>query len=260
MGLCAYCGINAIAENYHSTCEFCIYQCSTCHADTPYEDGVSDSDECGSCDLSFGVVADFNNDQTLPADASQVLEIRTDADMNFTIQGITTGYRNGYAYPETDTTTTTQQGDKQMKNTLYTVVGFDDDTKAYQVVGTTVSDIEPNEMVQLLGKQGETTEFDSVIADFINAEVEQMVALATSKERASASRMHRAEHKQMFMRMGEWNSLIFALEKLREIDCERQDVYVACPTVRVNNGVSVETLINIIKQGLESTQGVVGNA
>ena len=251
--LCEYCGINPIAENYNSTCEFCIYQCSTCHADTPYEDGVSDSDECGVCDTGSGMDAG-------------VLEIRTDADMNFSVLGFAQAtMTNGHLAQATMTDndpkpTTTQQGDTQMKNTLYTVVGFDDDTKAYQVVGTTTSDIEPSEMVQLLGKQGETTEFDSVIADFINAEVEQMVALATSKERASASRMHRAEHKQMFMRMGEWNSLIFALEKLREIDCERQDVYVACPSSRVNNGVRVDMLIDIIKQGLENTKGVVGNA
>ncbi len=176
----------------------------------------------------------------------QVLEIRTDADMNFTVQG----FNN----------TTNKQGDTQMTNTLYTVISFDDETKGYQVVGTTTSDIDPDEMVQLLGKQGETTEFDNVIASFINDEVVRMTALAQSKQRASESRMHRAEHKPVVMRMGEWNSLIFALETLRAVDIENENVYVACPSVRVNNGVNVDTLIGIIKSTLESTQGVVGNA
>jgi hypothetical protein len=213
--LCEYCGINQIAENYNSTCEFCIYQCSTCHADTPYEDGVSDSDECGVCDLGSG---------------------------------------------NTTNTTTNKQGDTQVKNTLYTVVGFDDTTEMYQVVGTTVSDIDPNEMVQLLGKQGDRSDFENVITDFINTEVESMVALAQSKKRASASRMTRAEHKPVVMRMGEWNSLIYALETLRAVDIENEGIYVACPSVRVNNGVNVDTLIGIIKSGLVDAQGVVGNA
>lgn len=216
---CEYCGTNPIAENYYSTCEFCIYQCSTCGADTPYEDGVSDSGECGVCDTGSGMDA-------------RPLEIRTDADM-------------------TDQTPI-EQGDPKMKNTLYTVVSFDDQTEMYQVVGTTTSDIEPNEMVQLLGKQDEQTEFENVIADFINREVEQMVALAVSKKRASSSRMTRAEHKQVFMRMGEWNSLIFALEKI-----DRMEVR---PHNDINNGVSVETLIDIIKSSVETSKGVIGNA
>jgi len=158
--------------------------------------------------------------------------------MNFTIQGFTQ--------------TTQQQGDTQMKNTLYTVVGFDDQTQAYQVVGTTTSDIEPNEMLELLGKQSEPSDFDNVIADFINAEVEQMVALAISKERARENNMKRAEHKPLVMRMGEWNSLIFALEQIDQMAIN--------PAHAVSNGVSVHTLLDIIKSNLERTQGVVGNA
>jgi len=229
MTTCEYCGIYPVADNYVSTCEFCIYRCSTCGADTPYEDGVSSSSECGVCDTGSGMgtsVLDF---------------VKVTNHM-------------------TEQTTTQKQGDNQMKNTLYTVVGFDDETKVYQVVGTTTSDIEPNDMVELLGKQDVSNDFENVIADFINAEVEQMVALATSKERAKGSGMKRAEHKPVVMRLGEWNSLIFALEKLREIDIERNDVHVACPTSRVSNGVGIDNLIDILKSSLESTKGVVGNA
>jgi hypothetical protein len=214
---CAYCGDNPVHYDYNETCQFCIYQCSTCGADTPYEDGVSSSSECGTCDLSFGVVADFNNNQTSP-----------------------------------ETNTTQQQGDTQMKNTLYTVVGFDDETQVYQVVGTTTSDIDPADMVELLGKQTEPTNFDNVIADFINAEVENMVVLATSKERAKSNGMTRAEHKPVAMRMGEWRSLIFALEQIDQMEVRPQN--------DINNGVNVNTLIDIIKSSLENTQAVVGNA
>ena len=139
-----------------------------------------------------------------------------------------------------------------MKNTLYTVVGFDDETQAYQVVGTTTSDIDPSDMVELLGKQDAPTDFENVIANFINAEVESMVALATSRERAKGSGMTRAEHKPVVMRMGEWRSLIFALEQI--------DINEVRPHNDVNNGVSVEQLLRIIKSSLESTQAVVGNA
>lgn len=220
---CAYCGDNPVHEDYQETCQFCIYRCSTCHADTPYEDGVSSSSECSACDTGTGIAP---------------FEVRLDTDMNFTIQGFTQ--------------TTQQQGDTQMKNTLYTVVGFDDQTQAYQVVGTTTSDIEPNEMLELLGKQSEPSDFDNVIADFINAEVEQMVALAISKERAKDNNMRRAEHKPLVMRMGEWNSLIFALEQV--------DQMAISPAHTVSNGVGVHTLLDIIKSNLERTQGVVGNA
>ena len=139
-----------------------------------------------------------------------------------------------------------------MKNTLYTVVGFDDETQAYQVVGTTTSDIDPADMVELLGKQTEPTDFDNVIADFINAEVENMVALAISKERAKSNGMNRAEHKPVVMRMGEWRSLIFALEQIDQMEVS--------PAHNVNNGVSVQALINIIQSTLENTKAVVGNA
>lgn len=219
---CVYCGENPVHYDYQETCQFCIYRCSTCGADTPYEDGVSSSSECGLCDFGSG------------ASNTSVLDfVRATNHM-------------------TEQTPTQQQGDTQMKNTLYTVIGFDDETQAYQVVGTTTSDIEPADMVELLGKQTDPSDFDNVIADFINAEAEKMVALATSKERAKSNGMTRAEHKLVGMRMGEWRSLIFALEQI--------DQSQVMPQNRVNNGIGVQSLINIIQSSLDNTQGVVGNA
>lgn len=223
--LCEYCGINPIAENYNSTCEFCIYQCSTCHADTPYEDGVSNSSECGVCDLGTGAAS---------------LEIRIDADMNFIIQGITTGYRNGYAYPETDTTTT-QQGDKNMSNKLFTVIGFDDATEQYEVVGTTTSDITGEDLIDLLSKGDETTEFEKVIADLHNYQVAEMASMVQSRVRASRTGMTKADHTPIVMRKGEWRSMVFALEQL-----QKHDDIVMPASQAIAYGVSYQTLIDII--------------
>ena len=142
---------------------------------------------------------------------------------------------------------------------LYTVVSFDDQSKMYQVVGTTTSQIEPEELTDLLGGDTDKTEFENVIADFINDEVDRMVALATSQQRAKKTRMNRAEHKQVFMRIGEWNSVLFALKTLREIDLDDNGVRVRSPQSYVGNGVSVDTLISILEESLAEASGVVGN-
>jgi len=156
------------------------------------------------------------------------------------------------------TPTTQQQGDSTMSR-LYTVVSFDDQSKMYQVVGTTTSQIEPEELTDLLGGDTDKTDFDNVIADFINTEVDRMVALASSQQRAKKTRMNKAEHKQMFMRIGEWNSVLFALRTLREIDLNDNGVSVRSPQTYVSNGVSVEMLISIIEENLAEASGVVGN-
>ena len=216
--LCTYCGIYEIAENYNETCQFCIYQCSTCGADTPYEDGVSNSSECGSCDFGAGAAP---------------LEIRTDAGMNFTIQGF-------------KTTTTTQQGDTTMSNKLFTVIGFDDATDTYEFVGTTTSDITGDELIDLLSKGDETTEFEKVIAELHNNHMEEMASLTQSRLRASRTGMTKAEHKPIVLRKGEWRSILFALEQLENAGVDE-------PNQNVAYGVSYSTLIDIIK---EQTLGV----
>ena len=211
--LCQYCGINPIAENYTSTCEFCIYKCSTWHADTPYEDGVSDSDQCGVCDTGSGAAP---------------LQIRTDADMNFTIQG----FHN---------TTTQQQGDKTMSNKLFTVIGFDDATEKYEVVGTTTSDITGEDLIDLLSKGDETTEFEKVIADLHNYQMAEMASMVQSRVRATSSGMTKASHKPIVMRKGEWRSMVFALEQL-----QKHEDTIMPASQGVAYGVSYQTLIDII--------------
>lgn len=142
--------------------------------------------------------------------------------------------------------TTQQQGDTTMSNKLFTVIGFDDATDTYNFVGTTTSDITGDELVDLLSKGDETTEFEKVIAELHNNQMEEMASLAQSRLRASRTGMTKAEHKPIVLRKGEWRSILFALEQLENAGVDE-------PTHNIAYGVSYSTLMDIIK---EQTLGV----
>jgi len=254
---CQYCGVGEVAIHlgWTDSCPACVFECTTCHMLRPYEMGIASSSECDQCvalEVRLGA-----------------LEVRLDSDMVFSIQGFTQTdpsdtpvadfFRQTQELDATPTTTQ-EQGETPQMNRLYTVISFDDQTQQYQVVGTTTSQIEPEELTDLLDTDTDKTEFQNVIADFINAEVEKMVALALSQDRARNSRMRRAEHKQVFMRMGEWNSLLHALRAIKWVENQHDDVHIICPSNAVPNGVTVDTLIESIEKSLQNTDGVMGNA
>jgi hypothetical protein len=187
--ICLYCDIRPAAEEHgwFQTCIECTFRCTTCDYITPYQSGYAGSSECDDCAMS--------QSRDL---AIEPLVIKTDADMNFKIIGIKP--------------TTQQQGDTTMDKKIVSVIAFDEITSSYNLIGSKTTTDDPAAVLQVIN--GSETEFDNVIADIINAEIQQAVSMSASKSRAALNRMRRAEHTAIVMRKGEWQSILNGLGML----------------------------------------------
>ena len=131
------------------------------------------------------------------------------------------------------------EGESTMNKKVVSVIVFDEATNAYSVAGTKTTTELPEDLLTLLDADDDP--LNEVKADLIAYEMKQTASLLNSQQRAKETSMNRADHSPVVMRVGEWNSLMYALNLLK-MDSES-----ANPKFRVSNGVDFQTLLDIVE-------------